>query len=180
MPVPPFLDRLSGEHFHVDGVEDELHKFREKAGVRHFFCGSEPGSPQLVFEVSGCVALSLMSKIFQVEPESRAQSVKKEKFPRVGRNQDEFASFLEDPGDLLERSVIGLNVLEVIKAEGQVESPIFEGKTVAGELDDARAQKPLSFFEVGHVFVGADPETSLLTDKITQSALAATEVERNS
>lgn len=177
MPVPPFFGRLSGEDFDVDGVENEFQEFREEAGIGHFFFGFEPGPPQLVFKLSGRVALSFMAEIFKFEPETGAQFVEKKKFSGVGRDQDDFPSLLEDPGDLLERPVIGLEVFEVIEAESQVEGPILERKMVAGELDEIRAKQPLSFLEVGHVLVGAYPETSLLTDKIAQGALAAAEVE---
>ena len=139
--------------------------------------GFKPGSAQLVFKVSGCVALSFVAEIFKFEAETRAQLVEKKKFSGVGRDQNDFPPFLEDPGNLLERPVIGLDVFEVIEAEGQVEGLILKGKMVAGELDEARAQQPLCFLEVRHVLVGAHPETSLVTDKIAQRALAAAEVE---
>ncbi len=142
---------------------------------------SEPkaGLPELYLKFSQVVAFSFVAVKLEFEPDGGPKLLKHEEISGMGRDQDELSPGFEHPADLPECEAVIVDVLQVIEADDLVEGALREGQGFLAHLDKIFSEEGLAGFEVCEIQVCADPESSLLAEKITEYALSTAEVEED-
>ena len=167
----------ASQEFDVNKVQDKLEELGEETAVGDFPLHAQSCPGELGFELGEGITFPFVAEIFEPEPQGGAELVQNEETAGMGGNGNELAFGSEDAGDFRERPVIVLYVLEIVETEDEVERALPEGQVFSFELDEVEFEDLFGRQEIGHVFIGVDPESAPPPGKIAQDALRAAQVQ---
>ena len=177
MPVAELGLRLGREEIHVEGVEDELHEFREKPGIEGLPGDPEAGPAEKLPESGQSVAFPLVPVEFELQADGRADFLHEDERPGPGDDEEQLPARNENAGDLGGGFEVVVHVLQEIETEHAVEGPALERKAGRAHLDEAPAEELPAGQKIFEVQVGMNPPSAFLLQEPAEDSLGAAEVE---